>query len=117
MIQNKLILFIVHGKIVEEIEGSEIDHNGVENMKTNLAIMHGVSFDDVEMDTKDIHIPELSELFVRDDGALMWKKKFLTHPVYVDRVRPAMDVNHEELFLEFLDLIAKKDFDNAITFL
>lgn len=116
MKSNKLIIFLVNGNPVEEIEGDEIDFNGVENMKTNLAIIHGVAYDEVEVDTKDIETQELSDCFVRFGGGLMYHPKRNTYPIYVQLPVPAMDISEEEKFYNFLDLIVKGDIDNAITF-
>jgi hypothetical protein len=116
MNKNKLVIFLVNGKQVEEIEGHEIDINGVERMKTNIAIMHGVSYEDVEVDTKDICTPELSSLIVRADGTFMQYKNGIPNPVLVRGVSPSMDIHHEELFYEWLGLISAGDIDNAIIF-
>ena len=116
MNKNKLVIFRVNGKAVEEIEGTDIDLNGVENMKTNIAIMHGVRYDDVEVDTKDIYTPELSDCFVRDNGALMYQSKGKSNPVFVSGLRPSHDINHEELFHEWLGLIVDGKICEAIIF-
>ena len=107
----------MNGKPVEEIDGDDINLKGVENMKTNIAIMHGVTYDEVEVDTKDIASPEFAgDLIIHSDGSLMYKPNQYAHYIYVSGVRPALDIKHEELFYEFLDLIHKKDFDGALNF-
>jgi hypothetical protein len=85
-------------------------------MKTNIAIMHGVSYDDVEVDTKDIYTPELSDCFVRDGGGLMCQPKGRSNPFFVTGISPSMDITHEELFYEWLGLISAGDIDKAIIF-
>jgi len=117
MKKSKLVTFSVRGKAVEQIEGDGIDLDGVECMKTSLAIIHGVSFEEVEVVSKDVFEPELSPfLTVNDEGVLLFKANNLAVFVPVRSVRPAMDINHEELFYEFLDLIQKKDFNGALIF-
>jgi len=117
MKKTKLVTFSIKGKVIEQIEGDFIDLYGVESMKTNLAIIHNVSYDDVELDYKDIFKPELSlSLLVNGLGTLMFKSNEFAAFSPVESVRPSMDINNEDLCLEFLDLIRKKDYDNALIF-
>lgn len=117
MKKNKLVIFIVNGKAVEQMEGSEVDILTVESIKTNIAILHGVSYDEVEVDTQDVESPELSlNLEVFPDGSLMHRKNQYAQLTSVNGLSPALDISHEKLFHEFLDLITKKDYDNAIIF-
>ena len=118
MKKSKLISFIVRGKAVEQIGGDEIDLDEVENMKIRLAFIHGVSFDEVEFEAQDVLEPELStSLAVNEQGELVFKANQYAIFMPVGSIRPALDISHESLFLEFLDLLAKRDFDNALIFI
>lgn len=116
MKKSKTIIFKIHGRSIEEIDGDDITIDQAETMKTNLAIMHCVSYDDVEIDTKDIYVPELSQLIVRADGTFMQYKNGIPNPVIVTGVSPSMDIHHEDLFYEWLGLISAGDIDKAIIF-
>lgn len=118
MNKTKLILFKVHDKIVEQIEGDDVTITEVESIKSSIAVIHGVSFDDVDIDTKDIYKPELSKTWiVRDDGLLMAK---VDNPYATFRevtgLRFAYDVTKPELFEEALQLISDGKFCEVITF-
>jgi len=62
MKRTKLVIFSVHGKEVEQIEGHDISLKQVEDMKCAIAFMNGVSFDDVEFEARDIYVVERQEL-------------------------------------------------------
>jgi hypothetical protein len=118
MNKTKLILFKVQDKVVEKIEGNEVTIEEVESIKSSIAVIHGVSFDDIDIDTEDIYLPELSKTWiVRDDGMLMAK---VDNPYAsfreVTGLRPALDITKPELFGEFLELIFQEKFCEAITF-
>jgi hypothetical protein len=116
MKKSKTIIFKIHGRSIEEIDGDDITIDQAEKMKTNLAIMHCVSYDDVEVDTQDIFTPEISSLVVRADGTFMQYKHGIPNPILVKGISPSMDIYQEELFDEFLGLISKGDIDKAIIF-
>lgn len=119
--KSKLVIFLVNGIAVEQIEGSDIDICGVESVKSAIAASKGINYDDIEIETKDIEVPEIPEItgnwIVRGDGLLMAKapNQYASF-IPANGLRPAMDINKEELEEEFLELISKKDFVNAITF-
>jgi hypothetical protein len=117
MKKSKTIIFKIHGRAIEEIDGDDITLDQAETMKTNLAIMHCVSYDDVEVDTKDIFSPELSDCFVRDNGCLMCQPKGKLNPFFVTGMRPSYDISHEELFYEWLGLITDGKICEAIIFI
>lgn len=110
MKKTKLVIFKVNGEPKEQIDGNDITIDQVDIMKTNIAIMHGVSFDEVDVDIQDDFLPEISsELIVRADGLFMFRPN--PHAIFkpVQGVRPALDLNHPELEDEFLDLVNKRD--------
>ena len=114
---KKIVWFIVQGIPVEQLEATETNINDVEFLKTQLAAVHGVAYEDVEAITKDVVENELSEtLIINPDGVLMKKGRANSFFVPVNSVRPAMDTTKEELFMEFLDLIFNNNIDNAIIF-
>ena len=116
MKKSKLILFKVNGETVEQIEAHLIDVNSLEHFKSAISASYKVPFDEIEIDTEDIEVPEISEgLFVRAFGGLMCNRKN-GNPIFVTGIIPAMDIAHDELFHEFLDLITKKEFDKALIF-
>jgi hypothetical protein len=108
MKHTKLIIFKVNGEPKEQIDGNDITIDQMDIMKTNIAIMHGVSFDEVDIDIQDDYIPEISSnLIVREDGLFMFRPNQYAIFKPVEGVRPALDLNHPELFEEFLDLLSK----------
>ena len=114
----KLVIFKIHGKPVEHIDGNDITIDEADIMKTNLAIMYGVAYSDVDIDFKDDEVQDVSHTsginelgkltFRADNPYASWK--------LVEGVKPALDIEKEELFYEFLDLIRNKEFNKAITF-
>lgn len=119
MQKSILLLFLINGRVIEQLEGEEIAPSTIENMKTNLALEHGVSFGEVVTETKSIDIfsPEESMFWaVGIDGVL--KARYTRNSPYysVKGLRPALDITKEELNYEFLDLIHKKDYIKAFTF-
>ena len=114
----KVVLFKIQKKVLETIEADDINLHQVECMKTNLAIMHGVSFDDVEVDTEEIYVPEIAEFLTVDcNGKLLFRANERAIFVQASGLTPAMDINKEDLYYEFLDLLQKKEYDNAIIFI
>lgn len=115
---SKLVIFLVNGEAVEQIEGNDIDICGVESVKSAIAASKGIKYDDIEILIKDIEVHEITgNWIVRNDGLLMAKapNQYASF-VPVNGLRPAMDINKEEMEDEYLELISKKDFVNAITF-
>ena len=110
MKHTKLIIFKVNGEPKEQIDGNDITIDQVDIMKTNIAIMHGVSFDEVDVDIQDEYVPEIaSNLIVRADGLFMFRPN--EHAIFrpAEGVRPAFDLSQPELEDEFLDLVNKRD--------
>lgn len=69
---KKVIFFVIDNHSVEELEADETNISDVISLKSSLAVVHGVTFDDVEAITKDVLVPELSEtLSVREDGVMV----------------------------------------------
>ncbi|HEY5392461.1 MAG TPA: hypothetical protein VIJ57_10125 [Hanamia sp.] len=94
----------------------DIQMSDIDLIKSCLSFTRQINYDDIEMETIEIYSPVISEqMFVRSDGALMYRNNSQCSN-HVIGFQPALDISHEELFHEFLDLIAKKDIDNAITF-
>lgn len=117
MKKGKLVQFIINGKVVEQVNGNEVNFDDIENLKVSIAFIQCVAFGDVEVVSVDAMFPELSEtMSIRNDGSLLLKNKRSPNPKIITGIRPAMDTTKEELFAEFLDLIYKKDYDNAIIF-
>lgn len=109
---------MVHGKSVEEIDGDDITHKGVEDMKCAIAFMHGVSFDDVELEHRTISKPDTSKFSaINDIGRLVFKT---SHPRSMWRIVEALEsiqnINDGNGFHEFLDHIYKGNIDEAIKF-
>ena len=59
---------------------------------------------------------ELSNLVIDKDGRLLIRSKHGVTYKQVVGVRPSFDISKEELFHEFLGLIAQKNFDDALNF-
>lgn len=118
MKKTKLVIFKVHGKPVEEIEGDCITLDQMDIMKSQIAIMHGVSYDDVDIDTSDMMMPEFSATAcVTDSGDLLFRSNSpYASWRFGDGVTPALDITKDELFDEFLFLLNEKEFEEAITF-
>jgi len=116
MKKETFYIFKIKDIEVERVDW-DIDVNDVDIIKGCIAFIKGTDVDDIDMEKVEVFEPELSDLFVREDGSLMKFQKFpYSNPRYIKGVSPALDINHEELFYEFLDLISKKDIDNAIIF-
>lgn len=118
MKKSILILFVINGKTIEQIDDRDIDINGIEVFKSAIAASHKVPYNDIEVETREIEIHECTgNWIVREDGVLMAK---VPNPyasfLKVEGLRPALDINKEELMEEYLELISQKDFVNAITF-
>lgn len=118
MKKSKLIIFLVNGKPVETIDGDEITLDGTQQMKTNIAIMHGVSYDEVEVDTEDVMVMDISNtaainrigvlLFRADKSCIFWKT--------VNGIKPAFDIGYDEQLNDWLSLLSSGNVDNAIIF-
>ena len=115
MKKETFYIFKINNKEVERVDW-DINTDDVEFIKGCLTNTHGVNFDEIDFEKVEIYNPELGDCFVRSDGSLMYKRTVNSSPIYVRGVQPALDINHEELFYQFLDLITKKDIDNALIF-
>ena len=112
--KERIFIFKHKDQELERVDW-DIQISDIEIIKSCLAFTKNINYDDIEMDTIEVYKPELSNLFVRADKALMYRNR-ADSSIYITGLQPAMDISHEELFYEFLDLITKKDIDNAITF-
>ncbi|MCC6447271.1 MAG: hypothetical protein IT215_01115 [Chitinophagaceae bacterium] len=116
--KSKLYIFLVNGKPVEQIDGKEICHDELVQLKSGLACIHNVPFDEIEVDSQDIIEPEVSRtLFVTDNGLQFRADNPYASLRSVDSPVPSLDIRQSDLFDEFLELILQKDIDNAITFI
>jgi len=115
MKKETFYIFKINDKEVERVDW-DINTDDVDLIKGCLAYTKGVNVDDIDMEKVVVYEPEIGDSFVRHDGSLMYKRSYSASPIYVRGVQPALDINHEELFDEFLGLIHKKDIDNAIIF-
>lgn len=112
----KKLIFIYNGEEIYNVNANELDTETISKFKSALAASKGIDTDLIEVLPEE-HSQELSDTYVRGiDNALMNHPKHKTYPKYVDCPMPAMDINHEELFEQFLVLISKGDIDNAIIF-
>lgn len=108
--KSKLVIFLVRGKQVEEIDG-DVEIGVVESIKTNLAIIHHVSYDEIEIDTKDVEVREFSHFMISEFGLqCVWDTD--TNQTR-DTVAPPF-INNPRGLDNFLDLLFKGDIDNAI---
>lgn len=108
-------IFKINNKEIERVDW-DMSTDEVDLIKGCLAITQGADIEDIDLEKLEVYKPEFGDSFVRNDGSLMYKRSYSASPIYVRGVQPALDINHEELFDEFLDLIHKKDIDNAIIF-
>lgn len=111
----KKVIFTFQGELLHEAQAAELDTETIIAYKSALAASRGINSDLIEVFNEEV--PDCSDSFVRYDGALMYQPKGKTYPVYVNYPAPAMDIAKEELFMEFLDLISNKKFEEALTFL
>jgi len=122
MKKAKLVIFLVQGRPVEQIDGNDITIDETEKMKINIAIMHNVAYDDVEIDFKDIDALDISYTSaIGNSGDWTGKLIFRADNPYaswriVEGVRPSFDITHDELFDEWLSLLSKGEISKAITF-
>lgn len=70
---KKLAIFKVNGQAVEQIEGDNVNLDEIETIKTCLSVKHGVSYNDIEVDVKDVFEPELSQNCIVTDVGLMYR--------------------------------------------
>lgn len=112
----KRVTFTFNSEVIHEVLASDLDTETVVKFKSALAASRGIDCASIEVEWV-LGREDVSDCFVRSDGSLMFHPKNRTYPVYVQLPAPAMDINHEELFEEFLLLISQGNIDNAITFL
>lgn len=123
MKKETYIVFKVHGKKIEQIS-ADVTLDIIDEIKISLAFIHAVPFEEVEAIAEDVMERELSgtcaisnSMVNIEAGQLVFRSKRPSSSWrIVNSMRPAMDTTKEELFLEFLDLIQKKDYNNAIIF-
>lgn len=112
----KKLSFVFNGEEIHNTQANELDTETIEKFKSALAASKGIDCTLIEVIFEEGRT-DLSDCYVRGvDSALMWHPKHNSYPKYAESPIPAMDINHEELFNEFLDLISKGDIDNAIIF-
>ena len=112
----KKLIFIYNGEEIYNVNANDLDTETIGKFKSALAASKGIDTDLIEVLPEE-HSQDLSDTYVRGvDGSLMNHPKHKTYPKYVDCPIPAMDIKHEELMDEFIELIFKGDIDNAIIF-
>ncbi len=116
--RTEIIYIFKHNDIELERAVWDLETCDIEIIKGCLATSRGIKFDDIDIEMLEVYKPDLSDrLFVRGcDGSLMQNHLLGGNPNVVTGLMPSMDISHEEFFYEFLDLISKKDIDNAINF-
>ena len=114
---KKLAIFKVRGEEVEQIEGDQIDIQGIEGIKACLAIKHHVPYNDIEVDIKDVYEPELSTSAVVNEIGLYFRaNRPCAIFVKANGIGAIPDINTEVGFEMFLDAISKRQYDKVITF-
>ena len=114
---TKKVIFKINGQEVDTINGDDIDLRELENLKIQIAFAHSVSVHDIEMDTIDEVVRELSKhTYISKDGLFFKPKNDYAIFTAVKSISPSFEIKSEDGFQKFLDLITAKDFDNAITF-
>lgn len=114
---KKIATFKVRGEALEQIDGDQIDLNGIESIKACLAIKHCVHYNDIEVDIEDLYEPELSKnTFVNELGLYFRADRACAVFVKVQGLGAIPDIKTETGFDMFLDLISKRQYNNAITF-
>lgn len=118
MKEQSVYIFLIDKVPVESIAGKEFeDENKLQEFKSNLAASRGIPVDEIELSIKSFALPDYGEhIFVRNDGAVMYRARPESNPKILTGIMPAMDIYHEELRDEFLELLAKKQFDSALIF-
>ena len=114
---KKVVIFLINGNPVKKLDADSITENEVEGTKCSLAIIHSVPYDEIEAVTEyDFGLEVSDTLIIRSDGKLFARGGANMFFKEVHGVKPAMDTTKEELFYEFLDHIALKEFDKALIF-
>lgn len=118
MKEQSFYIFLIDKVPVESIAGEEFENeNKLHEFKSNLAASRGIPVDEIELSIKSFALPEYGEqIFVRRDGAVMYRVRPDSNPKILTGIMPALDIHHEELREEFLELLAKKQFDTALIF-
>jgi hypothetical protein len=117
MQEESYYIFLINNVAVDEISGKDLESESkFLEFKSNLAASRGIPVDEIEVNIKSLVLPEYTDTFVRYDGTLMYRKRPEANPILLTGVFIKYDINHEELFDEFLDVLFKKQFDNALGF-
>lgn len=116
--EESYYIFLIDKVPVEEIAGKDFEtESKLLEFKSNLAASRGIPVDEIEISIKSRVLPDYGEqICVRHDGAVMYRVRPDSNPKILTGVMPAMDIYHSELREEFLELLAKKQFDNALIF-
>ena len=114
---TKKIIFKINGVQVDTLTADEIDLQELDSLKIAMAFAHNVGSQDIEVITKDEIVRDISPYaFINKDGLHFKAKREYAVFVLARGIAPVFNINSEEKFERFLDLIFLKDFDNAITF-
>lgn len=113
----KKVIFKIHGVEVESVNGDEIDLNELENLKITIAFAHSVGTQDIEVMTQDIVVREFAtNLHIGTEGLFFKTKNDYSVFRVVDTIKPTVNINTNDGFQKFLDMIFEKDIENALTF-
>ena len=123
---SKKIFFKVRDIVVEEVDGEDITVDEVEMTKSCLAHLHGVTYDEIEIDTEDT--PEKSKtMFVTGHMGLCYKapnEYSVFRTVDTPVLAKTYDFRFQDHIDEFLDELSFylkqkscKEFDDFIIFL
>jgi hypothetical protein len=109
---TKVIQFKIHGKVLEELEG-EATIDVIEEIKTSLAFIHSVGFDDVEVIAEDVIERELSDLQVNSMGKLVLVTNVFGIVSEVHGVKAKVNLRSNK----GLDEICKKGIEKLLNFI
>lgn len=113
----KKIIFKINGAEVDSADANDVDLQELDDLKITVALFYNVGVQDIEVVVEDVQVRDIStNAFISKDGLFFKPKKDYAVFVAIDSIKPTVDINTENGYHEFLDMIYKKDYDNALTF-
>ena len=118
MKKKKFLIFKINNQNVGTTSGEDVDYIHANEIKQTLAFEHKVGFDEVTYEVEEIIEPEYCHnLRITDKGILEFRAES-TYASFrpTEGLKPTSDINSEEGFQEFLDLITVREYNKALAF-
>lgn len=118
MKKKKFLIFKINNQNVGTTSGEDVDYIHANEIKQTLAFEHKVGFDEVTYEVEEIIEPEYCHnLRITDKGILEFRAES-TYASFrpTEGIKPTINLNSEDEFYDFLDLISKKEYNKALVF-